>query len=103
MLLFWLALAFLVLATIGSIVFAVRRALGAWRAFKRLGSFAGAELDRIAHATGQIELHLEAAARSGEKLDASLGRLSASRARLNVLTAAFADARASLGGAYPRK
>jgi hypothetical protein len=103
MLLFWLALTFLLVATIVSVTFAVRRALETWRAFKRVGSFAGAELDRIAHATGEIELHLQAAARSAEQLDGSLARLSTSRARLDVLTTAFADARASLGRAYPRK
>jgi hypothetical protein len=101
--LFWLALAVFVLAPAAALVFAVRRGLETWRAFKRLGQGAGAELDRIARATAEIELHLQAAARSGEKLDASLSRLSASRRRLNVLTDAFADARASLTGAYPRK
>src|SRR5918992_5367946 len=101
--LFWLALAVFLVVPTAALVFAIRRALETWRAFKRLGGGAGAELDRIASATGEIEQHLEAAARSGEKLDASLKRLSASRTRLNVLTSALADARASLTGAYPRK
>src|SRR5918992_832291 len=101
--LFWLALAIFVLAPAAALVFAVRRAFETWRAFKRLGSGAWAGLDRIARATSEIELHLQAAARSGEKLEASLTRLSASRARLNVLTDALAAARASLTGAYPRK
>jgi hypothetical protein len=101
--LFWLALAVFFVVPTGALVFAIRRALETWRAFKRLGSGAGAELDRIASATGEIELHLQAASASAEKLDGSLTRLSASRARLNVLTSALADARASLTGAYPRK
>ncbi len=101
--LFWLALGFLVLATVASVVFVVRRGLETWRALKRLGRGAGHELDRIAVATGEIELHLQAAAVSGERLDASLARLAASRSRLNILTTALADARASLDRFYPRK
>jgi len=101
--LFWLALAVFVLAPAAALVYAVRRALETWRAFKQLGSGAGAELDRISHATAQIEGHLQAAARSGEKLEASLARLAASRRQLSVLTDAFADARTSLTSAYPRK
>jgi hypothetical protein len=101
--LFWLALAVFILAPAAALVFAVRRGLETWRAVKQLGRGAGEELDRISRASAEIELHLQAAARSGEKLDASLTRLSSSRRRLSVLTDAFADARASLTGAYPRK
>ena len=102
----WLALAFLVVALVGSVAFAVVRGLGAWRAVKALASGAGAALDRIARSSAEIEGHLRAGAESGTRLDASLRRLSSSRARLNVLTAALADARAAAGrvtDVYPRK
>ena len=104
--LFWLSLAFLVVAVVGSIAFAVVRGLETWRAMKRLGGGVTGELDRIATATAEIELHLQAAAASGQSLDTSLRRLSASRARLNVLTTALADARTAFGrltDVYPRK
>ena len=101
--LFWLALAFLVVATLGSLVVAVRRGLETYRTLKHLGGGVGAALDRITHSTAEIELHLQAAANSTERLGASLERLAASRARLNVLTAALADARATLGRVYPSK
>jgi hypothetical protein len=101
--LFWLALVVFFLAPAAGLVFAVRRALETWRGVKRLGSGASGGLDRIARATGEIELHLQAATASGEKLEASLARLSVSRARLNVLTDALDSARESLTAGYPRK
>ena len=70
--LFWLALAVFVLAPAAGLVFAVRRALETWRGVKRLGSGASTGLDRIARATGEIEVHLLAATTSVEKLEASL-------------------------------
>ncbi|HWG56491.1 MAG TPA: hypothetical protein VNT58_08220 [Gaiellaceae bacterium] len=102
----WLALAFLVVALVASVWFAVVRGLDAWRAFKRLGGGVSSELDRIARATAEIELHLQAAATSGTALDASMRRLAVSRARLTVLTSALADARSAFGrltDVYPRK
>ena len=66
----------------------------------------GSDLDRITAATDEIERHLELAAESGTKLEASLTRLRASRARLNVLISAIADVRAAVGrvtAVVPRK
>ena len=104
--LLWLALAFLIVALVCSVAYAVVKGLEAWRAVKRLSRATGEELDRISRASEEIELHLQAATASGTRLDASVTRLSASRARLNVLTTALADARASVGrltSVYPRK
>ena len=97
MLLFWLALALFVLATAASMVFATLRGIALFRAVKRLSRETGDRLDRIARASGEIELHLQAAARSGSALQASLARLRASRSKLAVSTAALADVRASVG------
>jgi len=104
--LFWLSLAFLILAVVGSIAYAALKGLATYRDTKRVLGTSSAELDRITRATAEIELHLQAAATSGTRLDASLTRLSASRARLNVLTSAIADVRAAFTRAtslVPRK
>ena len=97
MLLFWLALALFVLATAASMVFATLRGIALFRDFKRLSREATARLDGIARASGEIELHLQAAAQSGSALEASVARLRASRSKLAVSTAALADVRASVG------
>ena len=104
--LFWLALTIALVLTVASAIHATRRGLEAFRAFKGLSRRLGAELDRIAVASGEVERHLALAAESGTQLDASLTRLRASRARLNVLTSALADVRAAVGrvtAVYPRK
>jgi phosphopentomutase len=104
--LFWLALAFLVVAVVGSVAYAVVKGIELWRAVKQLGRVTADELDRIARASGEIELHLQAAAASGTRLEASVAELHRSRARLNVLTSALADARAAVGrftSVVPRK
>ena len=103
---FWLALIFALVLTVAAVIYATLKGLEAFRAFKRLGRTVGGELDRIAAATDGIERHLALAAESGTKLEASLTRLRASRARLNVLTSALADVRAAVGritAVVPRK
>ena len=102
----WLALIIALALTIASAIFLTLRGLEAFRAFKRLSVVAGAELERIEAASGEMERHLALAAESGTQLEASLARLRASRARLNVLTAAIADVQAAVGritGVDPRK
>jgi len=104
--LFWLALAFALLAVVGSIVYAALTGLTLFRGSKRFLRATGEGLDGIERSTGEIESHLRAASTSGTELSASLSRLHASRARLNVLTAAVDDVRASVDritGGYPRK
>ena len=104
--LFWLALTIALVLTLASVIFVTLRGLEAFRTFKRLTRRLGAELDRIETASGEVERHLALAAESGTQLEASLTRLRASRARLNVLTSALADVRAAVGrvtAVYPRK
>ena len=104
--LLWLALAIAVGSVVGSLLYGTLRGLEAFRAFKRLSRSIGGEVDRIAEAAGGIERHLALASESGSRLDASLARLRGSRARLNVLTSALDDVRASVGrvtSVYPRK
>jgi hypothetical protein len=102
----WLALIIALVLTIASAVFLTLRGIEAFRTFKRLSVVAGAELERIATASGEIERHLALAAESGTQLEASLARLRSSRAQLNVLTSAIADVRAAVGrvtGVMPHK
>jgi hypothetical protein len=106
MTLIWLALAVALVLTVASIVFLTFRVLDAFRSFKRLSRVAGEELERISTTSAEIERHLALAAESGTRLEASLGRLQKSRAQLNVLTAALADAQAAVGrvrGIVPSK
>jgi hypothetical protein len=93
----WLALIIALVLTVSSAIYVTQKGLEAFRAFKRLGRRAGDELDRIATASGEIERHLALATEGGTQLEASLARLRASRARLNVLTSALADVRAAVG------
>ena len=104
--LFWLSLAVAILAIVTSTVYATRKGLEAFRAFKVLGRNVTSEIERIEQASARIEQHLALAAQSGERLDAELAQLRSSRARLNVLTSAIDDVRASIGrvtAVYPRK
>ena len=104
--LFWLSLAVALALTIGSTVYATLKGLEAFRAVKHLSRTAGEELERISASSAGIERHLALASESGVRLEASLERLRTSRARLNVLTSALGDVRASLDrvtGIVPRK
>lgn len=104
--LFWLALAIALLSVIASATYGTLKGLEAFRAVKGLGGTVGAEVDRIATTSGEIERQLALAAEAGARLDASLARLRVSRARLNVLTSALAEVRAAVGritSVVPRK
>ena len=104
--LFWLSLAVAVAVVVLSTVYATLKGLEAFRALKQLSRRAGEEAERISAAAAGIERHLALASESGERLEASLDRLRTSRARLNVLTSALGDVRASLDrltGFVPRK
>ena len=106
MLIFWLALIISLVLTVSAAVYATLQGLEAFRGVKRLGRVVGSELDQIERASGEIERHLALAAEGGTRLEASLARLGASRARLNVLTSALADVRAAVGritAVVPRK
>ena len=104
--LFWLPLTVALLLLAGSVLYITVRGLAVFRDFKRFSREVGSGLERIATETGRIEGHLALAAESGSRLDASLTRLRASRARLHVLTSALADVRAAVGrvtAVYPKK
>ncbi len=93
---FWLALAVAIVLTIASLIYVTLNALDAFRAFKALGRNVGGAVEHVTETTAQIERHLELAAESGTRLEASLARLRTSRAQLSVLTDAIADVRESV-------
>jgi hypothetical protein len=93
----WLSLVLALLLVASATFMATSRGIQLFRDFKRLGSGIEQELRRIERASGHIQLHLDAAARSGDELHAATARLSRSRAKLNVLLAAIADVRAAIG------
>jgi tRNA threonylcarbamoyladenosine modification (KEOPS) complex Cgi121 subunit len=93
---FWLALAVAVVLTTASLIYVTLNALEAFRTFKSVSRNLNAGLDRVTATSAQIERHLELAAESGTRLDASLARLRTSRAQLNILTSALAEVRESV-------
>ena len=104
--LYWLALAVAIAVIVASAIYGTLKGLEVFRLAKTLGATVSRELERIEVASGQIERHLALAAESGARLDAELAQLRRSRARLNVLTSAIEDVRASVGrlqAVYPRK
>ena len=106
MALVWLALALSLVAVIVAVVFTTLRGIELFRISRALGSAVGPELAAIERSSAEIEGHLQAAEKSSQALTASLERLQRSRVELNVLLAAFADARASLDritGLWPAK
>jgi hypothetical protein len=104
--LFWLSLAIALVSVIASATYLTLKGLEAFRAFKSLSRTVGGELERIEEASGRIERHLALASESGSRLESELADLRRSRARMNVLTSALADVRATFGrvtAVYPRK
>ena len=98
---FWIALAALVIASVGGATFAVLRGLRTWRDLKATGSRLRSGLDEISRASAEIETHLTRAGESSERLGTALSRLSRSRGRLDVQLAALREARESVGRAVP--
>ena len=104
--LFWLSLAVAVVVIVASVLYSTRKGLEAFRGFKRLGNAVSSELERIEQVSVQIERHLALASESGSRLEAKLGQLRRSQARLNVLRSAIDEVRASVErvtAVYPRK
>jgi hypothetical protein len=92
----WLALALSLVAVAVALTMTTRRGIALYRDFKRLGTVMSDELASIERRAGDIEGHLAAATASGEALAVAAARLADSRARLNVLLAAIADARTTV-------
>ncbi len=89
---FWIALAVLIVGVVGGLLYAVLRGLSLWRRFKRTSRAFGAETDRIAASTAEIQAHLDRATASQARLGAATDRLAEARARLDVQIAALREA-----------
>ena len=103
---FWVALAFLLVAVLGSIARAVTRA---WRLWKALGAFSGAlaePLERVSVSAAAAEQKANRLDGHATRLEAATVRLQQALAELAVLQAAFAEARTGFStarGVVPRK
>jgi hypothetical protein len=102
----WLALAFLLLAILGSVTYAGVRAWRLWQAFRRLGSGFGDAMGRVMSSADEAERHASALTGNADRLASATARLQASLAMLAVLRAAYAESRgafSSVRNTVPRK
>jgi hypothetical protein len=91
---FWVALAVLVVAFVAGALFVLVRALETKRTLKSLIAALGVELQRIAHAGERTNEELEAARKAFERLEASLKRLGTARTRVLLIKEVLAEAEA---------
>ena len=96
----WLSLLFLVAVFVIGVVYAIRCGLKAWRALSSFFDRVGGALEDALKRLDETPHHIDAAAVSTERLADALARLSRSRARLALLTGAFAEVRAGVNGAF---
>jgi hypothetical protein len=99
----WISLAFLVVATGGAAAFAGVRGWRTYRAFRGFTGTTTRAFDDVLERAGKAEEHALTATGSSEALAAALARLHESLAKLTVLRAAAAEARAGLTLRLPRK
>ena len=93
----WLALVVYLACLAGGVTFVVVEGLGAWRGVKRTGSAFSSEVARITRVVDGLPAHLERMNASTRALQATLQRMAASRARLDVQTRAIKEARQTVG------
>jgi hypothetical protein len=89
----WIALAFYLVGLVAGLAYVVFRGFSLWRQVKRTGGAFSEETARIAEASEQIQVHLDSASASSERLSAVAERLAVSRARLEVQLQAIREAR----------
>ena len=89
----WIALAFYLVGLVAGLAYVVIRGLSLWRQVKRAGGAFSDETARIAEVSEQIQVHLDRASASSERLGAVAERLAVSRAKLDVQLQAIREAR----------
>ncbi len=102
----WLALAFLLVATLGSLAYAALRAWRTWRAFRAASGRLAKELERVAAAGATAEERALALTDGSSRLSGSVERLQASLAHLAALKRAADEPLGTVRlarGAVPRK
>ena len=90
---FWIALAVLLVAVVGGIAYAAVRGFQLYRNAKRSGAVLTSEMDRISTVSLQIERQMANAEAATGRLNDATGRLATSRAQLDVQLAAVREAR----------
>ena len=89
----WIALAFYLVGLVAGLAYVALRGLSLWRQVKRTGGAFSEETKRIAEVSEQIQVHLDRASDSSDRLRAVGERLAVSRARLDVQLQAIREAR----------
>ena len=103
---FWLALAFFVVAVVGSIAYAAIRAWRLWRTLRGASRRAGDALDRVTASAAAAEAHATSLSGGTQRLTAATASLQVALAELQAIRAAVAEPFALLAllrGAVPRK
>ncbi len=92
----WVALGFLLVATVASVTFAGVRGLRLWRVFRSFSGQAEQELDHVLRAAETTEQRSASLTTNQERLTQAREHLQISLAQLAVLRAAAAEANAAL-------
>ena len=103
---FWLALAFCLLAVIGSIAYAATRAWRLWKTARATAKAADEAVGRVMTAAAAAEERAVSLTAGTERLSAAVAHLQRSLEELAVIRAAAAEPRtllASIRGLVPRK
>jgi hypothetical protein len=102
----WAALAFCILAVVGSTAYAATRAWRLWRTFRGTARAAGEAIGRVSASAAAAEEHAVSLSVGSERLSRSSSRLQEALGELAVIRAAAAEPRglaATIRGAVPRK
>jgi hypothetical protein len=102
----WLALAFCIVAVVGSVAYAAARAWRLWRAFRGTSRRASDALGRVTASAAEAERHATSLTGGTERLAAATVSLQESLSELHAIRAAVAEPLALLGsirGIVPRK
>jgi hypothetical protein len=102
----WAALAFCLIAVVGSIAYAAMRAWRLWRTVRATSTRATEAVGRVTTSAAAAEEHAVSLAAGTERLSAAITHLQASVADLAVIRAAASETSAllaSIRGVVPRK
>jgi len=103
---FWLALAFCLVAVLGSIGYAATRAWRLWKTARATAKAANEALGRVMSSAAIAEEHAVSLTAGTERLSSAITHLQASLEELAVIRAAAAEPRdllRSIRGVVPRK
>jgi hypothetical protein len=90
---FWIALALLVVAVVAGIAYVAIRGIQLYRNAKRAQATFGEHMSRIEEVTREIERHMAEADASTRRLTEAADRLAVSRTKLGIQLAAVREAR----------